>query len=312
MSRPLTYNATLVERADLSATLAIFRIRPDAIPPREQLWFEPGQYISLGLNDGPARGTGSVRRAYSIASEPEERRWLEFYVRRIARPASAYPFTHLLWGMRPGDRMHVGSRITGRFTVEHTVGLDDPRVKLLVAAGTGLAPFLSMVRSARRRLPRRPAGRLVVLHGASHAHELGHREEIVRALTDLGGDYLPTVSRPEGSPAWDGATGRVESFLEGDRLVALERRLGFPPGGMVPQNAVAFVCGLQGTIAEALVRLARRGFVADDRRMRRLLRIPEGTPGSLFFEQYDNEPVIDPEDGALLERLRGDLDRAVG
>ena len=307
MPRVLLYNATLLERRDLSPTLAIFRIRPDQIPPPEEHWFEAGQYVSLGLNDEASPEPFSVQRAYSIASEPEERGWLEFYVRWVAHPESAHPFTHLLWQRRPADLIHVGRRCTGRFTLAHTAGREDPRIKLFVAAGTGLAPFMSIVRSQLRRLPSRGAGRFVVLHGASHVYELGYGEELAQALKELQGDYIPMVSRPRENPSWTGGTGRVESFLEGEKLEALERRLGLAEGGFVAANAVVFVCGFKGTIAESLVRLVRRGFVPGDRRIRRLLDVAEGTPASVFFEQYDNEPVIDPKDEPLIERLRADL-----
>ena len=74
----LTENATLLERIEIDPTLVIFRIRPDAIPASGEPWFLPGQYVTIGI--------GGVQRAYSIASEPEERRWLEFYIRFAREP----------------------------------------------------------------------------------------------------------------------------------------------------------------------------------------------------------------------------------
>lgn len=305
MPKLLEYNGTLVERHDLDETLAVFRVRPDEVPPREESWFDPGQYVSLGLNFEDS--SGSVQRAYSIASEPEERRWLEFYIRWVAHPDTAHPFTHLLWQLRPGGRLHLGRRCTGRFTLGHSVGQEDRRVKLFVSAGTGIAPFVSIVRSQLRKLPEPSPGRFVVLHGASYVNELGYRSELERAMEQLGGEYVPTVSRPQGNPDWTGETGRVESFLEGEKVLALERRVGLPAGGLVPAAVVVYICGFKGTIAESLKRLFRRGFVPEERRVRRLLAIPDGTPSSVFFEQYDTEPIIDPKDEELIARLRGDF-----
>ena len=307
MPKPLPYNATLLEREDMGPTLAIFRIRPDEMPAPGELWFEPGQYVSLGLNYEDSGEPSSVQRAYSIASEPEERRWLEFYVRCVAPPHSAYPFTHLLWEIGPGDRIHVGRRCTGHFTLNRSVGPGDARIKLFVAAGTGLAPFASMIRSRRRRLPTRSQGRFVLLHGARHAHELGYREEMEPALGEIQGHYLPTVSRPEANPRWTGAKGRVESFLDGEKVEALESRLGLAKGGLAPANAVVYVCGFKGTIAGSLDRLLCHGFVPADRRVRRVLEIPEVSPPSLFFEQYDTDPILDPNDRERIERLKSDL-----
>ncbi len=73
-------NATLVEKIELAPTLVIFRIRPDTVPAPGEPWFLPGQYVTIGAE--------KVQRAYSIASDPGERRWLEFYIRFAREPAT--------------------------------------------------------------------------------------------------------------------------------------------------------------------------------------------------------------------------------
>ena len=283
-------NATLVERIELDPTLVIFRIRPDAIPAAGEPWFLPGQYVTLGAD--------SVQRAYSIASDPGERRWLEFYIRFAREPATGFPLTHVLWTMPVGTRLHVGDKVAGRFTLQRTVPANDTRVKLLVAAGTGLAPFISMVRHAVRIGDGPALSRFAVLHGVSHPHELGYRDELTEAATKYGLRYDPTVSRPAEHPEWTGLTGRVESHLDGGRPDALDLR---------PDRAMVYVCGFKDTIAGSVRRLLRRGYVPEDRRLRRLLGIAEGAAPSLFFEQYDLEPVFDAKDEALIASLRAEL-----
>ena len=275
MSRPVALNATLEGREGLSETLAIFRVRPDAAPPGDRPWFEAGQYVTLGLNADGARGAEAILRPYSIASGPAERRFLEFYIRKTADPETDTPFTHLLWPMAEGGRLHAGTKITGRFTLEHTVGPDDPRLKVFVAAGTGLAPFVCIVRD--RLATRRAEGldRFAILHGASRVHELGYREELERAVRDHALRYVPTISRPALDPRWTGETGRVETFFDGEKLSHLESRLGLPLGGFEPGRVVVYVCGFTGTIAGTVTRLIRRGFVPDVPRMRRLLEISD-------------------------------------
>ena len=76
------------------------------------------------------------------------------------------------------------------------------------------------------------------------------------------------------------------------------------PGEVRPDRAVVLICGLQGTIANTIVSLLARGFTPDHRRLRRALAIEEGVPASLFWEQYDTEPVLDVKDEALMQRLR--------
>jgi len=282
----MTDNATLVQRTDINPTLAIFRVQPDAVPPPEEPWFLPGQYVTLGVGD--------VQRAYSIASEPDERRWLEFYIRYARDPETDSPLTHRLWTIPVGGRLHVGAKIAGRFTLERTLGAGDARRRLLVAAGTGLAPFVAMVRHARRRAAGDLA-KIAVLHGASHPHELAYREELEDAAGRFGLAYRPTVSRPAEHPEWSGLTGRVETLLDDSRLDV---------GPLVPDRAAVYVCGFRDTIAETVQRLIGRGFVPEDRRLRRLLAIEDGARPSLFFEQYDLEPLFDPKDEARIERLR--------
>ena len=71
MAKALEYNATLVERIDLTDALSMFRVKPDQTPA-ERPWFVPGQYCVLGLNNEDKPELGSVRRSMSIASAPED------------------------------------------------------------------------------------------------------------------------------------------------------------------------------------------------------------------------------------------------
>src|SRR5690242_724567 len=122
MGKPLEYNATLAQRIDLNDKLTIFRVQPGpawgAAGENQIPDFEPGQYTVLGLNNDAAPEKGSVQRAYSIASPPEEKRWLEFYVRYVDAPASDNPLTHLLWDMKEEDPVFLGKKITGHFTIQ--------------------------------------------------------------------------------------------------------------------------------------------------------------------------------------------------
>ncbi|RMH19522.1 MAG: hypothetical protein D6696_10390 [Acidobacteria bacterium] len=310
MGKELTYNATLVERVDYTDALATFKIEPDEPLPGERP-FLPGQYVTLGMNNEARPELGSVRRPMSIASAPEEGAVLEFYIRWVAHPESDNPLTHLLWRTRAGDRLFLRAKAVGRFTLEHTVGSDDRRHKLLVAAGTGLAPFISMVRSHHLRHPQAELAGYTILHGASYPADLGYREELLRLAAERRLGYYATVSRPREAPDWPGDQGRVEDYFLPGRLEELEARLGFAAGGLNPENAVVYICGLQGTIGETIIRLLPRGFVPDNRKLRRALEVPDDVPASLFFEQYDATPVIDVGDPELMGRLRAQLRAAL-
>ncbi len=186
----------------------------------------------------------------------------------------------------------------------------DQRKKICVAAGTGLAPFLSMVRSLILRDPEARLDEFVILHGASYPADLGYQEELA-GLRERGLHYFGTISRPQSAPDWQGDAGRVEDYFKPGRLEQLEERIGLPPGGLTPQNATIYICGLQGTIGETVMRLLNRGFVPENKKLRRQLEVEEGRHAALFFEQYDTTPVVPVDDAEVMARLRRELREAL-
>ncbi|HLL23858.1 MAG TPA: hypothetical protein VK427_17090 [Kofleriaceae bacterium] len=309
MAKPLEYNATLKERIDFTDALSVFRVQPDQQPAAG--WFTPGQYCVLGMNNAEKPELGSVRRSMSIASAPEDTGPTEFYVRWVAQPESQNPLTHLLWKLKAGDRMYMRPVAAGVFTIKDTIGEGDLRLRVCVAAGTGSAPFVSMVRSELRRNPQADLSRFVLLHGASYPADLGYRDELLGYAGTNGLKYYGTVSRPKEAPGWAGDTGRVEAFFEPTRLADLERRLGLPEGGFTPKHVVVYICGLTGTITGTIIPLFDRAFVPDFKRIREALGVPPETKDSVFYEQYDTEPVIDVKDPSVVEPLKARMQAAL-
>ncbi|HLT35365.1 MAG TPA: hypothetical protein VK034_03745, partial [Enhygromyxa sp.] len=217
MARTLEYNATLEAREDLSEVLAVFKVIPDT-PIPEGRWFTPGQYLTLGLNNEAKPELGSVRRAMSIASPPQQRKTIDFYIRYVSQPESDNPLTHLLWTLKPGDRLSMTTRAVGKFTLDDTVPADDQRLKIFVAAGTGLAPFTSIVEADVVADPGARLDQYVLLHGASYPHEIGYKQRLEHLAREHGLHYLPTISRPHEASDWTGNVGRVEDFFKPGRL----------------------------------------------------------------------------------------------
>jgi ferredoxin--NADP+ reductase len=309
VAKPVVYNATIVCRNDLTDTLAIFQIAADQ-PPRMHPWFRPGQYCVLGLNNDETPALGPVQRPMSIVSAPEAEGPIEFYIRRVARPRSPNPLTSLLWKLGAGDRIHLRAAAAGLFTIADTIGAADGRLLVMVAAGTGLAPYISMIRSEVSRNPDVDLEKWVVLHGASYPVELGYREELLKLCSTNHLQYWGTVSRL--APGWSGDCGRVETFFEPDRLSELESRLGLPQYGFTPENVVVFVCGLTGTIHETVTRLVDRAFVPSVENVRTALGVPAGIPSSVYVEDYDpDEPVIEVDDPRVMEPLRTRMQAAL-
>jgi ferredoxin--NADP+ reductase len=254
-------NATVASRRDVTEDLSILGVRPDG--PRFD--FQPGQYTVLGLPASAPRAPGSspdpvplapdkmIRRAYSIASASADGCCLEFYLKLV--PAGS--LTPRLFALREGDRLWIGSKAVGSFTLEAVAEGED---LILVATGTGLAPYLSMIR-ARHRCGARPA--FTVVHGVRHPRELAYRDEL-EAL-DHGCAtfrYVPTVTRPDES--WTGHVGRVHAAFE-DGTVAAE-----------PGRHRVFLCGSPGMIDTMHPFFEARGF--------RLHTAKQ--PGNLHVERY--------------------------
>lgn len=302
--KPVKYNGEICDIESLSSTLAKFRILPLNESVKD---FTPGQYVVLGLNNPE----GSTLRSYSIASPPSEKRFYEFFIRRVAQEnaTSTYPLTHMLFQAKPGDSIFLGPKVTGHFTLEHTGGTDRNKLKIFVAAGTGLAPFVSIVLQHAKEIMADPEMQknLVVLHGASYQQDLGYKEDLARVLNNLQREgYLPTISRPKEDPDWHGFTGRVEALLDKEKLETLEERLGYEPGTITPDRALVYVCGLKGTIRNTILNLLKRGFVPQDKRLREILRIDSSRPSTIFFEQYDTEPILEfKSDSELQQVLEG-------
>jgi ferredoxin--NADP+ reductase len=230
------YNATLVRREDESSDLASFWVKFDGEP----VHFEPGQYLTIGVVvDGKL-----LQRPYSVASAPQVggTEGYEFYVRLV--PVTR--FTTVLWRLPMGHRMRmIGPK--GKFFLEP----DDDRTHLYVSTGTGLAPFISMIRDTMLRGDPR---RTVVLHGCSYVEELGYRAflEGLQADGSYPLTYIPTISRPTDprNAGWIGRAGRAESVVP-----AVCHDL-----GLDPDRTVVYICGNPEMILNVESELIRRGF----------------------------------------------------
>jgi ferredoxin--NADP+ reductase len=193
------YNASLVRRVDQTDDLAYFWVKADG-PPID---FAPGQYLTIGVYaDGKL-----VQRPYSVASAPRAAGTdgYEFYVRLVP----IMRFTTLLWRLELGHGMRmIGPK--GKFVLEP----NDHRTHLFVSTGTGIAPFISMVRETQAAGDPR---RTVMLHGCSYVEELGYREQLEEWERDgsYPVTYVPTISRPDDvrNAGWEGRRGRVEHVV---------------------------------------------------------------------------------------------------
>ena len=248
----------------LKEDLAIFRIVPDdgTVPD-----FRAGQFVTIGMPN-PAEGNKMVRRAYSIASHPENKKFIELVIRWVRKPLPGR-LTTLLFNAREGDE--VGwikpSGIALDINDKMPDGSKDERRIVCIGGGTGLAPFVSFAQHLHDVGDKRE---IIVLHGASYVDELSYKQ-ILTDLDDESRDhgkdkwnftYRASISRPQEwfNRSWGGQIGRVETFLrpKDNGMSVLEELVGEK---VTKDNTMFYVCGWQGTIDGTMDYLKPRGFV---------------------------------------------------
>jgi ferredoxin/flavodoxin---NADP+ reductase len=234
------YRARITRRVDYAPDLWSIRVDPGG-----EFRFQPGQYATLGV-EGPTKRS---ERAYSIASSPYEDE-IEFFFELV----NGGELTPNLYELKQGDEMLMRKVSKGRFTLD-TQGTRTNH--LLVSTVTGLAPFVSYLRTLHKdfRDGKFPAGhRLFLINGASRSWEFGYHDEVLRIAQDSSWlTYVPTVSRPWEDEGWKGEVGRVDDLLR--KYVDL--------WGLTGENSIAYLCGHPEMIDHGKGILRRRGFSKD-------------------------------------------------
>jgi len=254
----ITYTESLKE------DLLIFRVVPkDGVMPD----YEAGQFLTLGFPI-PEENYKLVRRAYSIASHPENRDYFEFVVRWVRQPLPGRVTTALMYASE-GDEIFWTTPVGNALTINDKLpdGNKDERRIVCVSGGTGIAPFISFALHLREVGDKRE---IVCLHGSSYIDELSYKKLLTDLDTesiDRGKDkwnftYRASISRPKEwiNRSWSGQTGRVEQFLKPgkDGLSPLEELVGEK---ITKDNTMFYICGWQGTIDGTMDFMKPKGFV---------------------------------------------------
>lgn len=262
-------NGIVTQVQQVSPIMKIIKIKPDGWELPD---FKPGQFVALGLPASAPRCTDSteetsesapdkmIKRAYSIASATGSDE-LEFYITLVHSGA----LTPRIFALNIGDRIEVGKRFVGMFTLEN---IAPERNVILIATGTGVAPYMSMLRSDA--LTRK--GHITVLHGAANSWDLGYSSElrlletITKKLT-----YIPTITEPKKEPvAWKGETKFIQDLWTDGTL---ETKMGYKAR---PENTNIFICGNPNMINSMREILEYEGFT---------IHKPK-TPGQIHIESF--------------------------
>jgi ferredoxin--NADP+ reductase len=229
----------VVEVHHWNDTLFSFKTTRDA-----GLRFRNGHFVMIGLE---VEGR-PLLRAFSFASANYDDH-LEFYSIKVPDG----PLTSRLQNIKPGDPILIGRKPTGTLILDHL--LPGKRLYLL-GSGTGLAPFMSIVRDPEAYDRHE---HVVIAHGVRHVSDLGYRQYIENELPghELVGEqvqrqlrYYPTVTR---EPFRN--QGRITDLLDSGKMPA---DLGFP--ALDPAHDRVMICGSPSMLADTVALLRARGF----------------------------------------------------
>lgn len=245
------YNATVASLRKANPDLMILRVRPDFAIPSHL----PGQYTTLGLGMWEPRFPGCqdeklqpgddqklVRRAYSISCSVIDddgklldipaNDWIEFYivlVRSTDDPDRAPSLTPRLFMLREGDRLQLGERITGHFTLE---GVKPTDAILFLSTGTGEAPHNYLL---WQLLKERHQGPIVSACCVRYRQDLGYLAIQDRLMRDYPNyKYLALTTR-------EAENAGKKVYIQ-DALTSGEfaRQLGRP---LDPNSTHVYLCG---------------------------------------------------------------------
>lgn len=214
-------------------TDTLFSLRVEGAKPG----FQAGQFVRIALDIGGER----VARAFSFVNPPQDET-LEFYGVIVLEG----PLSPRLAKLAPGDTLYVASNPAGFLVLSE---VPPAETLWLVATGTGVAPFLSILRTEE---PWRRFRKIVLVHAVRHAAELTYRE-VIEATS---AKYVTFVSREAHAGS---LAGRIPAALRDGRL---EAAAGVP----VDARSHFMLCGNPQMLRDTAAALVERGLRKHRRR----------------------------------------------
>jgi ferredoxin--NADP+ reductase len=234
-------------------TDALFSLRVEGAP----LSFEAGQFVRIAL-DGREGDPGSrIARPFSFVNPPQEKTH-EFY--GIVVPEGL--LSPRLGALVPGDVLYVARNPAGFLVLSE---VPDADVLWLIATGTGIAPFLSILRT---EAPWQRFKTVVLVHAVRHAKELVYRDLVEEVAGNRGGQFRSVTLMSREAHAGSLA-GRIPAAIADGRLEA-------SAGARLDEKAHAMLCGNPDMLRDAQAVLAARGMRKHRRR----------TPGHVSVESF--------------------------
>jgi len=216
--------------------------------------YQPGQFVRIGLRDGDE----IIARPYSLVNTPQEK-YLEVYFNIVEEG----PLSPRLFALAAGDEILVSDQPSGFLTVSE---MPDSKHLWMIATGTGIGPFLSILKSDAVW---QKFENLALCYSVSYAGELAYQELIAKILDSRGEQfsYIPIVTRESFR---QGLGKRVPTIL---RDGSLEQFSGLRINA---DDSCVMICGSSDMITDVSAALVERGMQKHRRR----------NPGHFITEKY--------------------------
>jgi NAD(P)H-flavin reductase len=221
--KPQKYLARVTDKQQLTAK--VYLAKYQLIEP-QTISFHAGQTLMLNISEG-------VNRAMSIASPPQD----NSVITSIQDTSPGGPGSKWMQALKIGDEVHFMAPL-GRFVVNH----ESPRKKIMIATGTGIAPFRSMLFDNTNE--KYPHEKISLYWGLRFKEDIYIKDELT--LVDHNREELEiflTLSKPPDD--WTGYRGHVTDLIfskEAD-----------------PVNCDYYLCGNKNMITEVTEKLSALG-----------------------------------------------------
>lgn len=263
-------NCIVSQIVQVSPSMKILRISPDGWDLPD---FKAGQFVALLLPPSVPRCPEAteefnvveddkmIKRAYSIASSSKTKEYIEFYITLVHSGS----LTPRIFSLKIGDRIGMGTKFVGMFTLDQVA--PDQNI-ILIATGTGVAPYMSMLRTDALKGGRK----IAVVHGAANSWDLGYKSELnlLETITERL-IYIPTITDPNKEHTkWNGHAKFIQDMWK-EKII--EKQIGYTP---TPENTHIFLCGNPKMINTMVELLSEDGFTEHSKR----------NPGQIHIEKF--------------------------
>lgn len=227
MTEPKRVTAILSKNEWLSSNTKLFRLD---FQPGQSFDFAPGQFAMIAIKDETGKEN---KRAYSFASPAYEKNYTEYCIKIVPNGAISSRL----------DKMPIGAKVDiigpyGKFVVS-----DFGKDILMIAAGTGIAPFRSMIKQLLHDGFKKKIQLLYGFHAEEDYLFKDELEEFARKYPNFTMNIA--ASTPENPAAWQHDTGRVTSIV---------------PKYVKDKNLKAFICGPPAMVKDTVEELKKIGY----------------------------------------------------